>query len=68
MSILTDAELSAIARDMETIALVEAFGSPSAKPAARRQPKVCRAAMKADIEARNLPAMTDDELLAALGV
>lgn len=68
MPLLTDADLNAIALDLEACRIGEALTTGRRRAQYRQHRKACMAAIKADNAALNLPAMTDEELLAELGV
>lgn len=63
---LTHDDEQAIARDLDTIDLVLAIGSPAAKQKARYQRRAIMAALKADNAERGLDQISDDELLRQL--
>jgi len=56
----------AIARDLDAIALIEAFGDRKAKAKARKQRKACMAEIAAWNKADGLDQISDAELLADL--
>ena len=68
MTILIHAELSAIYGDLNRIEIIELLGTRESKRAARRQKRVCLAALASDRAARPPITETNDELLAALGL
>jgi hypothetical protein len=65
---LSEVELSAIAKDIEACGLMLAIGNNSAKAKAQKHLKACKAALKADFDAREYSKMSDDDLLAELGL